>query len=207
LVGSGKKVMSNWLKKSVVVLISILSFGLISPPQVLLLDKAEAENPRDQELSQDQSIFLSVPTLISEDSDLENVQKQRIKQLLEGAQNQAFIKFGEKIKPIIEDEVRDCILPKIEIAIAEVAAQFPEEESIHLKVSEFPGKGKSEKIFHVINQNTGKDVIRFHVRRDQPPQQGYWFNFHYHTYHDQFLTHYDLGSIYWAKNTPPNWMS
>jgi hypothetical protein len=199
--------MSNWLKKSVVVLISILSFGLISPPQVLLLDKAEAENPREHELTQDQSTFLSEPTLISEDSNSYSVQKPRLKQLIEEAQDQAFIKFGERIKPIIEDEFREVILPKIEIAISEVTAQFPVEESVHLTLSEYPGKGKSEKIFHVINQKTGEDVIRFHVRRDQPPHQGYWFNFHYHTYHDQFHTHYDLGSIYWAKNTPPNWMS
>ena len=199
--------MSNWLKKTLVVLISILSFGLISPPQGLLLDKAEAETPRDQELSQDLSTFLSEPNLLSEDSDSYSGQNNRVKQLIEQAQDQAFIKFGERIKPIIEDEFREVILPKIEIAISEMAAQFPEDEWIHFTISEYPGKGKSEKIFHVINQKTGEDVIRFHVRRDQPPHQGYWFNFHYHTYHDQFHTHYDLGSIYWAKDTPPNWMS
>ncbi|MEW8987992.1 MAG: YpjP family protein, partial [Bacillus sp. (in: firmicutes)] len=85
--------------------------------------------------------------------------------------------------------------------------QYPEEDLVHLAISEEPGKGKSEKIFHIKDEKTGEDVIRFHVRRDQPPHEGYWFNFHYHTHHDEYQTHHDLGSIYWAKNTPPNWMS
>ncbi|MFL6556465.1 MAG: YpjP family protein, partial [Bacillus sp. (in: firmicutes)] len=25
--------------------------------------------------------------------------------------------------------------------------------------------------------------------------------------HDDFQIHHELGSIYWAKNTPPKWMS
>ena len=201
--------MTKWLKKSVVVLITILSFGLITPPQVLLLDKVEAKNPVDQEhtIENQASLLLSEPTLISEETNLHIDKDIILEQLMRSASDQSLMKFGEKIKPVIEDEFREVILPKIETAITTVTEQFPEDECIHFTVSEFPGKGTSEKIFHVVNQKTGKDVIRFHVRRDQPPLQGYWFNFHYHTYHDQFQTHYDLGAIFWAKNTPPNWMS
>jgi hypothetical protein len=88
-----------------------------------------------------------------------------------------------------------------------VAVQFPEESLANLKVTETPGGGLSEKIFHITNSKANEDVIRFHVRRDHPPQQGYWFNFHYHTHHDNFQAHHELGSIYWNKNTPPKWMT
>jgi hypothetical protein len=200
--------MSKWLKKSVFVLITVLSFGLITPPQALLVDKVEAEQPGEREVCLEvQSTLLTEPLISCEEKNTLSVKQKKVKQILEVAQDQAFIKFGERIKPVIEDEFREAILPSIETAISIVTEQYPEEEFLNLSVSEVPGKGKSEKIFHVINQKTGEDVIRFHVRRDHPPQQGYWFNFHYHTYHDQFQTHYDLGTIYWAKNTPPNWMN
>ena len=66
---------------------------------------------------------------------------------------------------------------------------------------------ENRKIFHVYNRLTGEDLLRFHVRRDHPPQDGYWFNFHYHTAEDGFQSHHELGSIYWDRNTPPDWMS
>lgn len=200
--------MSKWLKKSVVVLITILSFGLVTPPQSFLLNKVDAEKPGGRDFfEENSSSILSGPTIIDErESDPSNKQKW-LEQLMSDAEDQSFLKFGQKIKPVIEDEFRDVILPQIEKTITTVTTQYPDDELIHLTVSEMPGKGRSEKIFHVVNQKSGIDVIRFHVRRDQPPLQGYWFNFHYHTYHDQFQTHYDLGSIYWAKDTPPNWMS
>lgn len=117
------------------------------------------------------------------------------------------IKFGSKIGPVIADEFQNVILPKIEKALAEVTEQFPEEDLSYLTISEIPSGGRGEKIFHIYNEKTGKDIIRFHVRRDLRPQEGYWFNFHYHTYHDHFEKHYLLGEIFWDKNTPPRWMS
>jgi len=123
------------------------------------------------------------------------------------AERQSYQKFGPKIKPVIENEFKEVILPSIEKALEEVSGQFPEEDFGYMTISERPSGGTSEKIFHIQNRRTSEDVMRFHVRRDNPPQQGYWFNFHYHTYHDQFQNHYSLGSIYWDKNTPPKWMS
>ncbi|MDV2888138.1 YpjP family protein, partial [Alkalihalophilus pseudofirmus] len=84
--------------------------------------------------------------------------------------------FGTRIKPVIENEFREMILPNIETALAETAAQFPQEDLKHLIITEQPGKGLSEKIFHIKNVDTGKDIVRFHVRREHPPQSGYWFN-------------------------------
>jgi len=208
--------MPKWLQKSLVVLISVLTFGLVTPPQTLLIDKVDREKTLESEtIVEVSSDVASETSLENRTSDFlqereENLlsTKQKWVQLrVKDAEEQSFTKFGQKIKPIIKDDFREVILPNIEKVISSVAEQYPEDDLVNLAVSEGPSKGKSERIFHIINQKTGIDVIRFHVRRDQPPQEGYWFNFHYHTYHDQYQAHHDLGSIYWAKNTPPNWMS
>jgi hypothetical protein len=134
----------------------------------------------------------------------EDIRESFMERVMKQAEEQSLEKFGTRIGPVIEDEFRQIILPNIEQAIVTVAEQFPEEELANLAISEAPGGGLSEKIFHIYGHDQ-KDIIRFHVRRDRPPHEGYWFNFHFHTYHDSFQTHYDLGSIYWAKNTPPKW--
>lgn len=201
--------MPKWLRKSFVIMVTILTFGLVTPSQAFLYDHADAEkstkkNIFDSTTEDENSIVHS--SLIVEDIGYSS-KDELIKQILIEAEVQSFTKFGEKIKPVIENEFSEVIFPKIERAIQNVALQYPEEELAYLTVSESPGKGHSEKIFNIINEKTDEDVIRFHVRRDHPPQQGYWFNFHYHTHHDQFQSHHDLGSIYWDKNTPPKWMS
>lgn len=129
-------------------------------------------------------------------------------QLLGDAENQSFLKFGSKISPIIEDDYRSEILPKIEDVITGHLAKFQGDEAYQdVVISSKPSAGKTEKIFHVYNRLTGEDLLRFHVRQDHPPQDGYWFNFHYHTAEDGFQSHHELGSIYWDRNTPPDWMS
>lgn len=129
-------------------------------------------------------------------------------QLLGDAENQSFLKFGSKISPVIEDDYRSEILPKIEDVITGHLAKFQDDEAYQdVVISSKPSAGKTEKIFHVYNRLTGEDLLRFHVRRDHPPQDGYWFNFHYHTAEDGFQSHHELGSIYWDRNTPPDWMS
>ncbi|NMD72815.1 hypothetical protein HHO41_21570 [Bacillus sp. DNRA2] len=208
--------MPKWLQKSLVVLISVFTFGLVAPPQSLLIDKTSAQKTLEREMVEQSTLEASSVSLIdSQNENLldereENLQsnKQKWVQLrVKDAKELSFQKFGDRIKPKIEGEFENVILPNIEKVISIVAEQYPEEDLVHLAISEGPGKGKSEKIFHITDEQTGLDVIRFHVRRDQPPHDGYWFNFHYHTYHDDFQTHHDLGAIYWAKNTPPNWMS
>ncbi len=198
--------MPKWLQKSLVVLITVLTFGLVTPPQSLLIVRGAENNTIERSAIEEKSSEKVQENQLFEEEEQSNKERW-VQQLVKEAEIQSFLKFGTKIKPIIEDEFREIILPNLEMAINAVTEQFPEEDLVHLSITEFPGKGKSEKIFHIKNQQTGMDVIRFHVRRDQPPKQGYWFNFHYHTYHDNYQTHYDLGSIYWAKNTPPDWMS
>ena len=69
--------------------------------------------------------------------------------MVKKAEEQSFVKFGTKIKPVIEDEFKEVILPNIEKVIAEVAAQYPEEDLSQLIISEMPSGGTSEKIFHI----------------------------------------------------------
>ena len=131
--------------------------------------------------------------------------QQLISEFKDKAEEKAYQKFGEKIHPKINNEFKSMILPKIEEAIEEMAAQFPDDQLQSLTISEKPSSGRSEKIFHIYHTESGKDVMRFHVRQDHVPLEGYWFNFHYHTNHDSFASHYELGSIYWDTNTPPKW--
>jgi hypothetical protein len=192
--------MPLWLRNSLVVLISIITFGLVSPAQaseLLSIDQKDTDRTDTYE-----NVSIPVDHLTTSQETHESF----VSRMMKEAEEQSLAKFGTRIGPVIEDEFRDIILPNMEAAIATVSEQFPEEVLVNLEVTEVPGGGFSEKIFHIVNEQKS-DIIRFHVRRDNPPQEGYWFNFHYHTYHDQFQTHYELGTIYWDKNTPPKWKS
>ncbi|MCM3566874.1 YpjP family protein [Neobacillus mesonae] len=197
--------MNKWLRKSLFVVVSILTFGLITPAQLMNTINAGNHNERDVVEAQSVENDFSRTASYIEKSDSEK--EKFMQNLFRQAEFQSYQKFGDRIKPVIENEFREVILPNIETAIVETASQFPEEDLKNLTITEQPGKGLSEKIFNIKNNETGKDILRFHVRREHPPQNGYWFNFHYHTYHDQYQKHHDLGSIYWDKNTPPKWMS
>ncbi|TMU86837.1 hypothetical protein FGG79_01440 [Bacillus sp. BHET2] len=195
--------MSIWLRKSFFVLLSILTFGLVSPSQAFLNEENHALAKNNGKPSS--SVESTSEEVREEESTLSR--DVFIETMLAQAEKNAYEKFGTKIKPIIEDEFKSLILPKIEKAIEDTAVQFPEENLSSLTISEVPQYAKTEKIFHIYDERSGEDVIRFHVRKDHPPKDGYYFNFHYHTVHDQFQTHHDLGSIYWDKNTPPQWRS
>jgi YpjP-like protein len=194
--------MSIWLKKSFFVLLSILTFGLVSPSQAFLNEENHAlakNNGKPSSLESTPREAREEDSVLTHDVFIETMLVQ--------AEKNAYEKFGTKIKPVIEDEFKSLILPNIEKAIADTAALFPEEDLTSLTISEVPQYAKTEKIFHIYDERSGEDVIRFHVRKDHPPKAGYYFNFHYHTVHDQFQAHHELGSIYWNKNTPPQWMS
>lgn len=193
--------MNKWIRKSFVVMVSILTFGLVTPTQ--LINNVNADKPAKKEVfnTSSQPVNLTQhPPFLEQDENVVDGLKQK-------AETLSYQKFGAKIKPVIEDEFREVILPNIEKVLDGMAGQIPKAEMRNLAISEVPGKGYSEKIFHVKNRLTNQDLLRFHVRRDNPPQAGYWFNFHYHTFEDGFQSHKELGSIYWAKNTPPKWMS
>lgn len=197
--------MNKWVRKTLVVMVSILTFGLVSPSQFNSYVNAEKPDKVDSFESSQTNNSILQPSANTEESEFNR--ENYIEQLVRQAEEQSYQKFGTKIKPVIENEFREAILPNIQKALNQTASQFPEEDLLNLAITEQPGSGHSEKIFNIKNTTNGKDILRFHVRRDNPPQNGYWFNFHYHTYHDEFQSHHELGSIYWDKNTPPKWMS
>lgn len=196
--------MPKWIQKSIVVLVTVLTFGLVTPSQLFeIIDDKPPKRDTVQSKSQDSS---EVQTQIEYDHP-ENNEQQVINSLMREAEYYSYEKFGKRIKPLIEDEFKEIILPNIQKAIEEVAYQFEGNQLQYLVISEAPTGGDSEKIFHIADREKDQDVIRFHVRKDHPPQAGYWFNFHYHTLLDDFQEHHELGSIYWDTNTPPKWMS
>lgn len=183
-----------------VVLVSILTLGLVTPSDLTWLTEAHSLKDASSGVREENELSFS-PIVEKEIFD----RQQFISEFKDKAEKNACQKFGDKIQPKINNEFKTVILPKIEEAIEGMAAQFPDDQLQSLTISEKPTNGRSEKIFHIYNAENGQDVIRFHVRQDHVPLEGYWFNFHYHTYHDSFAAHYELGSIYWDTNTPPKW--
>ncbi|MFN2745678.1 YpjP family protein [Bacillus sp. z60-18] len=199
--------MKMWMRKALVALFTIATFGLVSPPAALMADK-----PTEHQSIKETGYTAVYQKREETKSDGEEASESSFDaykdEMLNAAEDQSFAKFGNRISPVIEEEYRQDVLPKIEEIIVSHLMTLKDNDAYQdLVVSGKPTAGKSEKIFHVYNRKTGEDVLRFHVRRDKPPHEGYWFNFHYHTAEDGFQTHHDLGSIYWDQNTPPNWMS
>lgn len=197
--------MNKWFRKSLVILFSIATFGLVTPPASLAVQDKPSEDSVSKSSINDNSIEQILPPKV-EIEELPLSKDQVLINLLSEAEQKSFIKFGDKIGGVIEDEFKEMIFPKMEEIITYYLNVEDDELFQQLEVSK-PSGGTGEKIFHIYNTITGEDVLRFHVRRENRPLEGYWFNFHYHTYHDSFQSHKDLGSIYWDKNTPPNWMS
>jgi len=200
------RTMPKWLRKTLLVAITIATFGMVTPQALLADPSSEDKQPK-------RDIYETIPssetkTLIHSDEDIYESERDRfISYMSKEAKEQSYLKFGTRIGPVIEDEFNEVILPNIESVISDITALYPEEDLSNLTISSTPSGKTSEKIFHIMDNKTNKDIIRFHVRRDNRPQEPYAFNFHYHTVHDQFQKHHELGIIYWDKNTPPHWMT
>ncbi|HWO98277.1 MAG TPA: YpjP family protein [Bacillus sp. (in: firmicutes)] len=200
--------MPKWLRKTLITLITVCTFGLVTPPAYLYIDEVKAnKSTKEGYIRPHDPQPIVVQAIEHEQEEPLYDADMFVHFAMEQAERQSVEKFGSKIAPVIEDEFKDVILPEIERVLTELTTQWPEEQLRNLQISEKPAGGYGEKIFHVYNRENGQDVLRFHVRRDHPPQDGYWFNFHYHTWEDQFQKHYPLGSIYWDVNTPPKWLN
>jgi hypothetical protein len=196
--------MKSWIRKSLMVMVSIVTFGVVTPSQ--FINNVNAEKPTEKDIFEAASPSVNLNQATTFWSEASFNKDEFVEELVKQAEQQSYQKFGPRIKPVIEQEFRDIVLPNMEKALEATASQYPEGDFQNLIITEEPGGGLSEKIFHLKDRFTNMDVLRFHVRRDHPPQGGYWFNFHYHTYHDDFQHHHELGAIYWAKDTPPKWM-
>ncbi|WP_332651448.1 YpjP family protein [Lysinibacillus sp. 54212] len=195
--------MKKWLQKGLVIAVALLTFGIITPNHEIWdgLDadknKLRAHEPSSNDLSsavQLDDIYIEEEIEVTESIKM-------------AAREQAYIKFGTRIGPKITDEFDSRILPRIEEAIDMTIARLDDSTLKSLTISEKPSGNYSEKIFHIKNTHNNEDVIRFHVRTENRPGEGYYYNFHYHTKEDNFTGHNTLGDIYWSKNTPPKWLS
>lgn len=197
--------MPTWIRKTLVVMFTILTFGLVTPPQIIIAEDKQ-NSPTEADILEgsnknEADLFSIVDPYINELDDesdfLENVIVQ--------AEMQSVKKFGPIIEKKVGDEFREVILPKMEEAIITISNELTPQQLLNLIITDQPTGGTSEKIFHIVDGQTGKDIIRFHVRRDHPPLDGHYFNFHYHTFKDNFQIHHEIGNLFWDKNTPPNW--
>lgn len=199
--------MKKWVQKTIVVMVALLTFGAISPDHEIwsaLQEKGQPKHSEDPSRISDYVIGLEEP-VYSEDGDVYSDHSDD--SLVLTAKEMAYTKFGTKIGPVIGNEFDEIIFPKIEEAIQMTLAKSGDIHKRKLAISERPAGDYAEKIFNVYDLDTRKDLIRFHVRTEKRPQDGYFFNFHYHVSDDRFVAHHSIGEIYWSKNTPPKWLS
>lgn len=194
--------MKKWLHKTLVVSVAFLTLGLITP-------KHEIWSTFD---TQDTSVFSApkdndISSALQLDDFLVEQPEVRVEDFMLAAKEQSYLKFGSRIGPVIEEEFESIIFPQMERAIETTLTRLPGDKLRALAISERPSGQYSEKIFHITDTAANQDLIRFHVRTENRPFDGYYYNFHYHTVEDNYAVHHDLGEIYWSKNQPPKWLS
>ncbi|MDG5789097.1 YpjP family protein [Evansella sp. AB-P1] len=210
--------MKLWFKKISVILITFITLGMYIPP-TYLDGNANQENDliASSNSKPTNGLLSSLEDESIEEIDFTNTYDQEsshndsiddfIDYLTDQAKDQTYYKLGPKIVNQVEDDLVTSVLPNMEEVIRNLLEEVGREDLQHFGITEQPAQGYGEKIFKILDHRTNKDVVRFDVRRDNRPKDGYWFNFHYHLNDDNFEEHHDLGEVYWDKNTPPKWMS
>ena len=192
--------MKLWLRKISVILITFMTLGVYIPPTYL----------NAEETSETVTSEVATVTPTAENSEEDRLEESEeidiIHALTQQAKAQTLTKLGPKIMHQVEDDFTNTILPNMELVLQSILEEA-EKQSPHLAITETPANGYGEKIFTIYDYQTKEDIVRFDVRRDKRPKEGYWFNFHYHVNKDSFEEHHNIGEIYWDKNIPPKWMS
>lgn len=199
--------MKLWMRKITVVLVTIMTLGLYVPPLSLDVDAEENKDALASNPDSFDGATLTVTEIAEDEIIPDNDEDYFIETLTEKAKEQTITKLGPRIAEQIDNEFFDDILHNMEDVVQSVLVDAGEDASEYIGITEHPSKGFGEKIFNIYDYRTHKDVARFHVRRDNRPLEGYWFNFHYHLSNDGFEEHHVIGEIFWDKNVPPKWMS
>ncbi|HSI67557.1 MAG TPA: YpjP family protein [Planococcus sp. (in: firmicutes)] len=197
--------MKNRWQKSLIAAVAVLSLGAISPNHSIWESLLEEKHQHNTHASQDEDKNYIYDW--QDTSEFYITTPSRVDRMLQTAEEQAYLKFGSRIGPVIEDQFQQLILPKMLEALDLHLTNAEPGQLDQLAISERPSGDYSEKIFHIYNTETNTDEIRFHVRTEKKPKEGYFFNFHYHVATDNFQQHITIGDIYWSKNTPPKWLS
>lgn len=193
----------KWLQKLLIGLVAFLTLGIITPTHDIwsgLQNKEDAKEVGPYVEAEEQLLEFTELPVVDDAKPLAETFVVRAHEL-------SYEKFGSKIGPVIGEEFDEVIFPRMDKAIRDTLHMVDETDSTLLAMSEKPAGNYSEKIFNVYDERNRKDLIRFHVRTEKRPQDGYFFNFHYHKADDDYAKHYGLGDIHWSKNTPPKWLS
>ncbi|WP_040286404.1 YpjP family protein [Sporosarcina koreensis] len=195
--------MKKWLQQLMIISVAFVTLGVISPSHEIWDSLHEKENIKQPGLPESGSAYsVSFETTFERDP----LPAASEDELISGARKLAYTKFGTKIGPAIGDEFDTVIFPEMERVIRDTfGEQFQMDRK--LAISERPSGGHAEKIFNIKDAETDKNLLLFHVRTEKRPQDGYFFNFHYHVAADDYETHHTIGEVYWSKNTPPKWLS
>lgn len=207
--------MKPWFRKITAILMTIMTLGIYIPPGFLTSDLDQDKENLASKSNVDEASFKSASESGKkldkqfDDLQIDEQQTQNVftQVITEKARQQTMTKFGDKIAEQVEDEFMAVILPHMETVLEMILAEAGEQDSIYFGITEEPTSGYGEKIFNIYDYRTHKDIARFDVRREKRPQEGYWFNFHYHLDKDDFEKHYEIGEIFWDKNMPPKWMA
>lgn len=191
--------MKKWFQKTIIITVAFLTFGLISPNHIIWEQLLDNKAPLKSISAEKYTVEYDQVSL------KESVDYSE--RITLAAKEQAYLKFGTRIGPVIQDEFDEVIFPRIQQAIDTTLTSLDSKKAANLSITEQPSGEYYEKIFHIFDETTKKDLMRFHVRTDKKPQDGYYFNFHYHLAEDKYTKHYALGEIFWSKNTPPKWLS
>ncbi|GAB3049618.1 YpjP family protein [Virgibacillus ainsalahensis] len=198
--------MKLWMRKAAVALITIMTLGLYTPTAFLPTEAEESNEPENTNEGVSNTVE-AVETDASIAVELENDEADAISTITEKAKKQTLLKLGPKIANQVEDEFSAVILPKMEQVLKTIMSEAGEDEVAFYEISEDPSPGVGERIFNIYDYRSEEKIAKFHVRRDNRPMEGYWFNFHYHLSDDNFAEHHEIGEIYWDKNIPPKWMA
>lgn len=215
------------MKKCFVGLVAVLTFGMVVPLQAHVATKETKENIQEEN---NQASLSKSTAHIREAGDEEEQDKRQSKKgsadwpaaadqcrtkeemiaafsayAAKEAETQGNKKFGQAVSEQIGDRYADEIVPAFTAALAQMNEAHDPDWIKNLDITRNPAAGLGERILHVYRTDTGRDVMKLHVRRDHPPLDGYWFSFHYHSAADDFQNHHELKRIYWGKNTPPKW--
>lgn len=202
--------MQTWMRKLAVTLIAIVTLGMYTPTTLLEIDAEGSKSGTSSNTDLNQNELTKTEQALEDYQTVINdkiVEEDYLSQLQEQAKMQSLLKFGPRIAEQVEDEFSAVILPQMEAILEDLYAEAGEEVAPYYAISEKPAKDYGERIFNVTDGLTGNDIAKFHVRRDNRPLDGYYFNFHYHLNKDGFKNHHNIGDIYWDKNTPPKWMA
>jgi hypothetical protein len=196
--------MKKWVYKTLAITVAFLTFGIITPNHEIWTSLEQLDNQKKAVIYEPSTNDVADSYQLDE---LIEQPESPIASILTNAKEQSYIKFGTKISPVIGEEFDVVIYPKMAEAIEMTLAQLDDVTIKQIAITENPSGDYSEKIFNIYNVENRKDLMRFHVRTENRPFEGHYYNFHYHLEQDKFATHYNLGEIYWSKNTPPKWLS